>query len=259
MDAIINERVLDIGFRADLERKQGFCRRHVAELRPDRSPRDRRHPRVLDAAARAIIDDARSGSSATASGRAADGSASDFELARTRPPCVACAQGETAVETAVGRFDRAARVDPAWADALGDAAFCLDDFLAALGPGAAPDPRSSRSAARQLARFEDLRRRLDGFAHHSSHDRRPADDRRGTDAPPTRPTTRPRRRPAARPGGGHRPRRASNDPRVAGTTRGVRDGARWSGRRRPAVGGRCGSRRDWRQAGCHGVPSIGRR
>ncbi len=34
MDAIINERVLDIGFRADLERKQGFCRRHVAELLP---------------------------------------------------------------------------------------------------------------------------------------------------------------------------------------------------------------------------------
>ena len=40
MDAIINERVLDIGFRADLERKQGFCRRHVAEL----VPTDRRGP-----------------------------------------------------------------------------------------------------------------------------------------------------------------------------------------------------------------------
>ena len=26
-------------------------------------------------------------------------------------------------------------------------------------------------ARRQLARFEDLRRRLDGYAHHSSHDR----------------------------------------------------------------------------------------
>ena len=34
MDAIINERVLDIGFRAALERKQGFCTRHVAELVP---------------------------------------------------------------------------------------------------------------------------------------------------------------------------------------------------------------------------------
>ena len=34
MDSIINERVLDLGFRADLERKQGFCRRHVAELVP---------------------------------------------------------------------------------------------------------------------------------------------------------------------------------------------------------------------------------
>jgi hypothetical protein len=34
MDAIINERVLDIGFRAELERAHGFCRRHVAELVP---------------------------------------------------------------------------------------------------------------------------------------------------------------------------------------------------------------------------------
>ena len=34
LDAIINERVLDIGFRAELERSQGFCRRHVAELLP---------------------------------------------------------------------------------------------------------------------------------------------------------------------------------------------------------------------------------
>ena len=32
LDAIIAERVLDIGFREGLERDHGFCRRHSAEL-----------------------------------------------------------------------------------------------------------------------------------------------------------------------------------------------------------------------------------
>ena len=32
LDSIIAEHVLDIPFRADLERKRGFCRRHVREL-----------------------------------------------------------------------------------------------------------------------------------------------------------------------------------------------------------------------------------
>ena len=126
MDAIINERVLDIGFRADLERKQGFCRRHVAEL----VPTDRRETGGILGSSMLLsaVIDRRIASSATASGRAAVGSASGSTLARTRPPCIACTQGETAVQTAIARFAERS-VDPAWADTLGDAAFCLDDFL----------------------------------------------------------------------------------------------------------------------------------
>ena len=47
---------------------------------------------------------------------------------------------------------------------------CLDDFLA-LWATAGSDPGFEPVARAQLARFDDLRRRLDGFAQHSSHDR----------------------------------------------------------------------------------------
>ena len=167
MDAIINERVLDIGFRTDLERKQGFCARHVAEL----VPTDRRETggilgssMLLSAVIDRRIDIVR-GAVATPGQRLRV----RLGRARHRPPCIACSQGVTAVETAVARFaDRSS--DPAWAAALGDTAFCLDDFL--LLWDSAGSRRGFESVMRrQLERFEDLRRRLDGYAHHSSHDR----------------------------------------------------------------------------------------
>ncbi len=168
MDAIINERVLDIGFRADLERDQGFCARHVAEL----VPTDRRETggilgssmllsAVIDRrieVLRGVVEPGRRGRMRVRPVR--------FPK---RPPCVACTQGATAVDTALARFaDRSA--DPDWAEVLGGTSFCLDDFLLFL------ERASSRRgfdavARRQLDRFEDLRRRLDGYAHHSSHDR----------------------------------------------------------------------------------------
>jgi len=167
MDAIINERVLDIGFRADLERKGGFCRRHVAEL----VPTDRRvtggilgSSMLLSAVIDRRIDLVRDGVGSRGR-RIRVG----LKLARTRPPCVACTQGETAVRTAVGRF-AGRSLDPAWADTLGEAAFCLDDFLL-LWDRAGSRREFEPVARRQLARFDDLRRRLDGYAHHSSHDR----------------------------------------------------------------------------------------
>jgi hypothetical protein len=92
-----------------------------------------------------------------------------LSMARTRPPCIACTQGETAVGAAIGRFAGRSR-DADWADALGEAAFCLDDFLL-LWERARSRPEFEPVVRRQVARFEDLRRRLDGYAHHSSHDR----------------------------------------------------------------------------------------
>ena len=48
--------------------------------------------------------------------------------------------------------------------------FCLDDFLL-LWQEAGSRRGFEPVARRQVERFEDLRRRLDGYAHHSSHDR----------------------------------------------------------------------------------------
>src|SRR4029077_5695635 len=87
MDAIINERVLDIGFRADLERKQGFCRRHVAEL----VPTDRRETGGILGSSMllsAVIDrriDLVRGGIGSRGGRIRV----RLSLARKRPPCVA--------------------------------------------------------------------------------------------------------------------------------------------------------------------------
>lgn len=167
MDAIVNERVLDIGFRAELERKQGFCRRHAAEL----VPTDRRVTGGILGSSMLLsaVIDRRIGLVRDGIGSRGRRIRVGLSLARTRPPCVACTQGETAVRTAVGRFaDRSGDAD--WSDALGDAAFCLDDFLL-LWDRAGSRPEFESVARRQLARFEDLRRRLDGYAHHSSHDR----------------------------------------------------------------------------------------
>jgi hypothetical protein len=165
--AIIEERVLDIGFRATLERREGFCRRHVREL----LVADRRetggmlgtsilygailHRRLELVVAAAAMRGRRR--------RAAVG------LARVRPPCVACAQGDEAVATALARSVERA-TDPAWAEALATAPFCLDDLLA-LADVARDDASFAPILRRQIERLTDLEQRLDGFVDHSSHDR----------------------------------------------------------------------------------------
>jgi hypothetical protein len=168
MDSIINERVLDLGFRADLERKHGFCRRHVAEL----VPTDRRETGGILGSSMllaAIVERRVAGLRETplARGRKLR---DRLTSARKRPPCIACGQGASAVETAVARMTSRAR-DPGWTAALSDAAFCLDDFLD-LWTAARNETSFEPVARRQLDRFEDLRVRLDGFAQHSSQDRR---------------------------------------------------------------------------------------
>jgi hypothetical protein len=166
LEGIINEFVLDIPFRRDLERTQGFCRRHTREL----IETDRRGSGILGSSMlySAILGrrlDLVRGIVGT-KGRSLR---TRLSLARKRPPCVACAQGVTAVDTSMHRLIQRS-TDPAWAEATAGAAFCLDDLLL-LWTIAKDDPAWAPIARRQMDRLEDIRLRLDGFADHSAHDR----------------------------------------------------------------------------------------
>jgi len=168
VETTIRERVLDRGFRADLERREGFCRRHVVEL----VTADRRETGGILGASlllAAIIDRRTTGLADTvgAGGRTVR---SRLKVARTRPPCVVCTHGVTAAETARSRLSERAS-DADWAAALAEAPLCLDDFLAlweTAGSAKAFEP----VAHAQLARFGAMHDRLEAYAHHSSQDRR---------------------------------------------------------------------------------------
>ena len=168
MATIINERVLDLSFRADLERKTGFCRRHVAEL----VVTDRRETGGILGSSMLLsaVIDRRIGGLRGAVGSRGRSLRVRLTLARRRPPCLACSQGAAAVQTALVRLAERGR-DRAWAKTMATAPFCLDDFLA-LWATAGSDPAFEPVARAQLERFEALRQRLDGYGHHSSHDRR---------------------------------------------------------------------------------------
>ena len=179
LDAIIAERVLDIGFRAGLEREHGFCRRHAAGL----LEADRQASGVLGSA---ILFGAMVERRAAALRDALDGRGRGrrqrLAAASKRPLCIACGQGASGVEIALARLvERSA--DERWAAVMLEIPFCLDDFTALLvlaGDTASFAP----IAAHHIDRLDDLRRRLDGYAHHSAHDRRHLltdDERAATD------------------------------------------------------------------------------
>lgn len=167
LDAIIAERVLDLGFRAGLERDHAFCRRHVAEL----IEADRRASGILGSSILyAAMLERRLAALHDAVGRRGRSGRTRLEAIRRRPPCLVCQQGAQAVETAVGRLtERAA--DPAWATLLASIPFCLDD-LAALAAAAGDDAAFRAVLAIQLERLDALHQRLEGYAHHSAQDRR---------------------------------------------------------------------------------------
>ena len=167
LDAIIAERVLDIGFREGLEREHGFCRRHSAELlEANRQTSGSLGSSILFGA---IIERR---VAALREALRARGRSRRQRLAEAgrRPPCIACSQGASGVDVAIGRLV-VRSADPAWASAMLEIPFCLDDFtalLAAAGDEAAMAP----IAEQHLTRLENLRRRLDGFVDHSAQDRR---------------------------------------------------------------------------------------
>jgi uncharacterized protein DUF6062 len=167
LDAIIAERVLDLGFREGLEREHGFCRRHAAAL----IVADRRAAGILGSS---ILYGAMI-TRRTAAIRAALGARGrtrrgKLEAALRRPPCLVCGQGVSAVDVALHRLvERAA--DPAWAAVMIDIPFCLDDLVALLAV-AGDAPAMAPIATAQVDRLDALATRLEGYAHHSAQDRR---------------------------------------------------------------------------------------
>lgn len=167
LDAIIAERVLDLGFREGMERDHAFCRRHAAEL----IVADRRAAGILGSSILygAMITRRLAGLR-EALGTRGRGRRSRLERAMRRPQCLVCTQGVSGVDVALSRLvDRAS--DPAWAAVVADIPFCLDDFVGLLAT-AGDAPAMAPIAEQQLARLDDLARRLDGYAYHSSQDRR---------------------------------------------------------------------------------------
>jgi hypothetical protein len=167
LESIIEERVLDVGFREGLEVEHGFCRRHAIELLAV----DRRAAGILGSSILfgAIIERRVRGlrHALVSKGR---GRRQRLEAVRRRPPCPACDQGTIAVGTALARLVERAD-DPDWAPVIAGIPFCLDD-LGELLATAGDAPTFARIARAQLERLDDLQHRLEGFAHHSAHDRR---------------------------------------------------------------------------------------
>lgn len=166
-EAVVDERVMDIGFRAGLERSYAFCRRHIVDV----VAAERRSSGILSSSilygailARrlAVVREALASRGRGRRKRLAD--------VRARPPCVICGEGAAAVDVASQRLvDRSP--DPAWAAVIGEIPFCLDDLVALMA--VAGDSMSfAPIAERQLARLDELERRLDAYAHNSAPERR---------------------------------------------------------------------------------------
>ena len=167
LDAIIAERVLDIGFREGLEREHGFCRRHSAEL----LEANRQASGILGSSILfgAIIE-RRLAALREALGARGRSRRQRLTEAGRRPPCIACGQGASAVEIALARLVQRS-ADPAWAAVMLEIPFCLDDLTALLA-AAGDEATFTPIAAHHLDRLDDLRRRLDGYVDHSAQDRR---------------------------------------------------------------------------------------
>jgi hypothetical protein len=176
VEAIVDERVMDIAFRAGLERTYALCRRHVSEI----VAAERRTSGILSASIlyEAIIT-RRLGELRGALGLRGRSRRKRLEAAGNRPPCVVCVEGGEAAGVAMTRMVQRSG-DAAWAAVIGVIPFCLDDLVALLAE-AGDAPSFASIAYRQLGRLDDLAQRLDAYAHNSAPERRHlmTDDERG--------------------------------------------------------------------------------
>jgi hypothetical protein len=161
------ERVMDVGFRAGLERTGSFCRRHVAEL----IVAERRASGILSSSILyGALLSRRLATVREALGSRGRGRRKRLADARLRPSCIVCTEGSSAVGVASQRLVERSG-DAAWAAVIGEIPFCLDD-LVALIEVAGDSASFAPIAERHLARLDDLERRLDAYAHNSAPERR---------------------------------------------------------------------------------------
>jgi uncharacterized protein DUF6062 len=168
IESILAEFVNDVAFRGRLDKARGFCEPHVHAL----VEADRRGsggfvgPAILfHAVLRGRLREV-----AAAQGASGRSKSKRVTEARTRAACPICADVARADLVSVAGLVQLA-ADPAWAEAVASAEFCLEHLLALMA--ADPGTTSWYSVeARQLARLRDIHDRLEAFAHRSSHDRR---------------------------------------------------------------------------------------
>jgi hypothetical protein len=167
VEAIVDERVMDIGFRAGLERTYALCRRHVSEI----VAAERRTSGILSSSIlyEAIIARRLAGLR-EALGSRGRSRRKRLEAAGNRPSCVVCVEGGEAADVAKTRLVQRSG-DAAWAAVIGDIPFCLDDLVALLAT-AGDEAAFVPIADRQLGRIDDLAQRLDAYAHNSAPERR---------------------------------------------------------------------------------------
>jgi hypothetical protein len=166
MDGILYESVNDVRFRGELDAARGFCHRHVAELlAANRATTGSLGSAILFAAMLTVRR--RELDAALRAGRFRERRLSD---ALQPPDCPICAEERSTVQAAVGSLLRLS-ADPAWANALAEAPFCLDHLLRLMREPRRPGTWDQIDD-RQLERLGQLAERLAGFIHHSSADRR---------------------------------------------------------------------------------------
>jgi uncharacterized protein DUF6062 len=167
VETIVDERVMDIGFRAGLERTYALCRRHVSEI----VAAERRTSGMLSSSIlyEAIIARRLAGLR-EALGSRGRSRRKRLHTAANRPPCAVCVEGGEAADVAMTRLVQRSG-DAAWAAVIGDIPFCLDDLVALLAT-AGDEAAFAPIAERQLGRIDDLAQRLDAFAHNSAPERR---------------------------------------------------------------------------------------
>jgi hypothetical protein len=173
VDTVLAESVNDVGFRARLAAGRGFCRPHTRQvLEANRASGGGTLGTAILVASTLRV---RLGELASLppTRRARDRRARMSVANAARPPdCPVCEQmgidDSIAIDALIDGLD-----DPAWRSALAGAEICLDDLLAlwarALERGVAG---WAPVATAQLERLGELADRLEGFAHHSSFDRR---------------------------------------------------------------------------------------